>query len=234
MSKKKTDFERIQEREAPGAKGPWKWQLIEAVNNVELKLDALLQALELNNKRSETARKLSEAGKKSAATRRAKYGTATPGKIGPVDLLGEPLHEPVREIKKSRKVAGVATPGSLVWDAYSMAYRNRYGMDPLRNAKVNGQCSQIANQVGADTGRELAAYYLTRNDVMYVKSSHTLGLCLLDLQKLNTERYNGNVVTFTDAKRMESASQTDRAIRQYMAEQDREGVRDVEVENAAQ
>jgi hypothetical protein len=231
---KETDeavVKRIRKRERRAENGPWKWQLLDALNRIEAKLDKL-------GAQSDTTRKLSEAGKKSAAIRMAKFGSARPpvkamldAFAGPqMDLVPEskierPFPDPVHEGVRGRtKKQPIVTDGGIVWQAYDMAYRNRYGVAPLRNAKVNAQCKELAKQIGVERATQVACYYVERNDAFYVNAKHPLGLCVLNLQKLVTERETNTVVTMTDARRVESHSQTDRAIREYASRQ--EGVRE--------
>jgi len=221
-------LKRIRRREQRSERGPWKWQLIDLLQkNLEATLH-LTKVIENMGAQSETQRKLSEAGKKSAAARKAKFGTAKPtanptqvvipaGAVLPenTDLLGgklEPLHEPVRKKKQPSE-------GSAVWDAYEIAYRNRHKVEPIRNAKVNGQCKSLVTQVGAREAVELVRYYVDRNDAFYVNAKHPLGLLLLELQKLRTEYATGQSMTMRDARRQEVHASTDQALRDYAATQ---------------
>jgi hypothetical protein len=228
-------LKRIRDREERQELGPVKWQIIDQLKTISAKLGEMTtaiqdlatqynQSFEKLHAHNETARKLSEAGKKSAAARKAKFGSARPG--GPVfptqpelSVVPDPVREGVRKKKEP-----LVTDGGIVWQAYHMAYRERYGVDPLRNAKVNAQCKELAKQIGVERACTVVCYYVERNDAFYVNAKHPLGLCILNLQKLVTERETNTVVTMTDARRVESHSQTDRAIREYAARQ--EGVRE--------
>ena len=142
-----SELKRIRKREERGGHGPWKWQLIDALTQVGKKLDALLTSREKLVERTETQRRLSEAGKKSAAARRAKFGSARPGDAmlkafaGPpqMDLLTEeqierPFGEPVREGVRAARKKSVKPPtaGSQVWQIYELAYQSRWKVAPLR------------------------------------------------------------------------------------------------------
>lgn len=240
----------IRDREEPGTAGPWKWQLIHAIQAVEQKLDQVLKAVNQVGSHSETARKLSEAGKKSAAARKAKFGSAKPGAAQAavetkpvldqgVMQLFEQVREGVQETALGKKALDKQerTPGGMVWKTYSVAYRNRHKVDPIRNVKVNAHCKQLVAQVGVEMAISVVGYFVDRDDAFYVNAKHPLGLCVLDLQKLCTEMQTDTVVTMTDARRGEVASQSDRAIRQYLktqvsTERVREPVHVNEVENA--
>ncbi len=210
--------------------GPWKWELID-------RLDRLIALIERRESRS-------KAGKASAEARRKKFGTAIPSGpaalvVGKLDLpedLGQGILElvPQDPPKKKKYVrehkSKILTYGAVIFQSYAAAYYKRYGVQPIRNAKVNSQCSQIAKQVGVATAVFLVTYYVSRNDMNYVKSSHPIGLCLLDLQKLATQFETNNVVTHKDAQRAELEDANDRAVKQYLTQQN--PVHEREVENA--
>ncbi len=155
----------------------------------------------------------------------------------PTNLFGEPLREPVR--KKAKKKSDEPTPGSLVWAAYELAYQMRWNVSPLRNARANKHCSELAALVGGERARELVRYYVGRNDATYLKAKHPLGLMIVDCQKLNTELQTGKEMTHREALRQETLSVNDQVVRQYAANQEqfaepvREQVRVKEDENAA-
>jgi hypothetical protein len=220
---------RIQKRGQRVERGPWKWQILDMLQRQNELIEAMAAEIRAQN---ETRRKLSDAGKKSAAARLAKLGTnAPPGSAAflkkpaevpdessgmgaaQMSLVPEGVHEPVQ--RKPKKAKLLPLDGGIIWAAYEGAYTNRHGVKPIRNLKVNAQCKQIAEQVGRDVGMQLAAYYVTRNDAFYLNAKHPLGLLLMNLQKIHTEWANGREVTMRDAQRQEAHSQTDRAIREY-------------------
>lgn len=235
------DLARIVEREEPGSAGPWKWQIVN-------RLDEAIELLRQLVKQEVGKAAKSKAGKASAEARRKKFGSADPKKIRVSPVIQVEISEPaqmeighdgsggnpgkevsVRE-QKPKKKKGELSDGARIWHSFAACYNDRYGVDPLRNVKVNSQCSQIAKQVGVERGVQLVAYYLTRSDMMYVKSSHPIGLCLLDLQKLATQSETNTMVSHKDAQRAELEHANDRAIDQYLSQQN--PVREREVENA--
>lgn len=86
---------------------------------------------------------------------------------------GATLHE------KDRKAANAA-----VWQAYSDAYRRRYGVLPVRNVTVNSQIASLVKRVGAEDAALLALDYLKQDAKMY--EFHPFGLLLRDCEKLVT------------------------------------------------
>jgi len=86
-----------------------------------------------------------------------------------------------------------------VWDAYSTAYRNRYEIDPIRNAKVNGQLAQLVSRVGEEQAPRVAAYYVGHQRADYVRSRHCIDLLLRDCEGIHTDMQRGTQTTATQA-----------------------------------
>ena len=108
--------------------------------------------------------------------------------------------------KKGSKVAQKKPPlakvskGGPTWERYSMAYRMRYSVDPVRNAKTNSLCAQLVDRLGSADAPEVAEYYLTHNAKPYVGSGHALTLLLRDAEKLRTEWATGRKTTSYEAQ----------------------------------
>lgn len=79
------------------------------------------------------------------------------------------------------------TPTALIWRAYKAAYRERYGVDPVHNAKVMGQLSQLLARLGAEEAPQVAAFYLGRDTPYYRQTMHSVDAMLRDAEKLRTE-----------------------------------------------
>lgn len=106
--------------------------------------------------------------------------------------------------KLARRPRSKPTASSRVWDAYADAYRQRYGEDPTRNARVNGQLAQFVSRVPADEAPAIAAAYVGSNNRRYVGAGHNVGCLLQDAEKLRTEWLTGRQGT------AHSAAQADR------------------------
>lgn len=89
----------------------------------------------------------------------------------------------------------------LLWDAYKESYFNRYGTDPVRNAKVNAQLKQLTERLGADAP-EVAKFYLNHSDLFYVKSLHALGPLVMNCESLHTQWRRGQPLTTQQAKQI--------------------------------
>jgi uncharacterized protein YdaU (DUF1376 family) len=102
--------------------------------------------------------------------------------------------------KPARKRASKPTAQTGdVWAAYAQAYKERYQVEPVRNAKVNGQLSQLIGRLGADEAPGVARAYLSNRNGLYVASKHCVDLLLRDAEKLRTEWATGNVTHRGDA-----------------------------------
>jgi hypothetical protein len=100
---------------------------------------------------------------------------------------------------KKQKVAGTGE----TWKAYSDAYFNRYGTEPVRNQTVNSQVVQFVKRLGETESPQVAAFFLTHNDVFYVKQMHAVGLLLKDAEKLRTEWATQSQMTHTKAMQVD-------------------------------
>lgn len=99
------------------------------------------------------------------------------------------------------------TPTAATWAAYSAAYQQRYGVEPTRNAMINGQLAQFVGRVSAADAPGIAAFFVAHNKHFYVSSRHAVGALLKDAEGLRTQWLSGRTVTDTEA-RMADRTQT--------------------------
>ncbi|MCF3524569.1 helix-turn-helix domain-containing protein [Stenotrophomonas maltophilia] len=90
------------------------------------------------------------------------------------------------------------------WAAYASAYRDRHGVAPVRNAKVNSNVRQIVQRLGHDEAPLVAAWFLTVNERYVVQNMHDLGALLAKCEAYRTQWATGRQVT------EEAARQTDK------------------------
>ena len=109
--------------------------------------------------------------------------------------------------KKSSESAksGASANGKSVgsWNAYASAYKDRYGVEPVRNGKVNSQLAKLVDQLGSEDAPKVAAFYLSHNGGLYVSSGHCVDLLLRDCTKLRTEMITGRRITRLEVKNAE-------------------------------
>ncbi len=94
---------------------------------------------------------------------------------------------------------------SKIWEAYSLAYLDRYQTEPVRNAKVNGQVSQLAKRLGQEAV-EVVRFFVGHNKSFYVGKLHDLGLCLVDAESLRTQWATGRTMTQRQAQQTDDAA----------------------------
>lgn len=116
---------------------------------------------------------------------------------------GKGTSPPATRAPRVRDASRVTKSGP-VFDAYALSYASRYGVTPTRNAKVNGQLSQLVDRLGADEAPQVAAWYLSHNAALYVRSKHCTDLLLRDAEGLRTEWATGRQVTHGDARLTDS------------------------------
>lgn len=108
------------------------------------------------------------------------------------------------------------------WTAYSGAYLRRYGVEPKRNATVNGQLAHFVGRIGAEESPAVAAFYVEHNQAFYVKKQHPVGLLLQDAEGLHTQWLNGRVVTDTEARQTDQTAATGNVFKKLIAESEGE------------
>ncbi len=80
---------------------------------------------------------------------------------------------------------------SAVWDAYRVAYFDRYGAEPLSNAKIRGQIKHFVQRVPRDEAPAIVTAYLRSNNARYVAAGHSFGPLLQDAEAVRTEAVTG-------------------------------------------
>jgi uncharacterized protein YdaU (DUF1376 family) len=92
---------------------------------------------------------------------------------------------------------------AAVWEAYAGRYRERYGTDPVRNAKVNGQLAALVDRLGVEEAPPVAGFYVGHNRRVYVEAKHAADLLLRDCEGLRTEWATGRHVTSAEASQVD-------------------------------
>ena len=123
----------------------------------------------------------------------------------PAATLPAPRKQAVKAAKPSANTA-------KAWEAYSGAYETRYGVTPLRNAKVNGQLATLVRSVGEVEAGQLAAFYVGHNKSIYVQRRHPVDFLLSDMQALHTDLMTGEQMTSQRARQVDSLQGTFSAV----------------------
>ena len=127
----------------------------------------------------------------------------------------------VLELQKNqlpRKTKGSVeqSSGSKVWAAYYAAFMQRYNIPPIRNAKVNRQCQDIANRLGLPAATEVVAFFLTLNDQRWIRFHHPIGDLLQSCESVHAMWRKGKMVTVTEARQQSDQSAQLDASRSYL------------------
>lgn len=123
-------------------------------------------------------------------------------------------HTPTAKPKRKRTVVDTGTDETALqaacrttWAAYSGAYAIRYGVAPLRNAKVNAAIKGFVQRIGYDESPAVAAYYVANvNDAFVVRNMHDTGLLLKQAEGYRTQWATGRSVTATAARQADQTA----------------------------
>jgi len=135
-------------------------------------------------------------------------------------LIGELFPVEIRAVKPavSVKASREQEACRATWDAYSDAYRERYGVAPVRNAKVNSAIKSFTRRIGADESPGVARYFVSHADAFYGRKCHDVGLMLADAEKLRTEWATQRQVTGVTARQQERTGTMRNAVDRILAE----------------
>ncbi|SDY38067.1 DUF1376 domain-containing protein [Nitrosomonas sp. Nm58] len=120
--------------------------------------------------------------------------------------------------KKPKNHGTPETLTSETWDAYAVAYEQRYGATPVRNATVSGQLAHFVKRIGRDESPHVARFFVFHNSQYYVKKMHAVGVMLADAEKLRTEWATNRSVTETQAKQIDRKQTTSNVFNQLIEE----------------
>lgn len=113
---------------------------------------------------------------------------------------------PSKPVKKSSVKKTTEGKSIEVVNAYKIAYKSRYLVDPIINAATRSQACKLVDSVGKEVAPVLAQFYLTHNAQWYVRNLHKFGLLLSDAEKLHTEMQKGEYMTDTLARKADKQS----------------------------
>jgi hypothetical protein len=102
------------------------------------------------------------------------------------------------------------------WQAYETAYFDRYGTEPVRNAKVNKQVISFVERIGFNESPLVASNYLNSNNSYYVGRGHSFDCLLSDAEKLRTEWATGKGMTTTRANQIDKTQSNHSAVAEAM------------------
>lgn len=121
-------------------------------------------------------------------------------------LVGTPAPVKAKRTAKAKDPEAEAAKeaNAATWKAYADSYFNRYGADPVRNAKANKMISDIVKRLGADEAPQVAFHYVTINDSFYLRTLHDLSSLLSKCESIRTQWATGNQMTSVTARQIEN------------------------------
>lgn len=127
-------------------------------------------------------------------------------------------HEVLDPPKKPRAPKKIPPPANKeTWDSYCTAYKKRWGVDPLRNAKVNTAIANFVKRVGEHDAPEIIEFFVGHNDGLYIKTAHDLSLAVRDAEALRTQWLRGTTITGRDVRDFEKRSVNQETLRALRA-----------------
>lgn len=111
------------------------------------------------------------------------------------------------------------------WASYSAAYQARYGIQPVRNAKVSSQVKQFVQRVGQADAPAIAEFFVRLNDQFVVKRSHDFGTLLANAEGYRTQCLTGTVMTTTKANQLDRTASNYDAVQEAIRISEQRGFR---------
>ncbi len=91
-----------------------------------------------------------------------------------------------REGAQSRPLPRHVAKSVGTWEGYRKGYRKRYGVDPVRDARVNADLCKLVDRLGEESG-SVAEFYVELDRPLYVQAGHPTNLLVRDYQALRTQ-----------------------------------------------
>lgn len=95
-------------------------------------------------------------------------------------------------------------PNVVAWEQYKSAYVRKWGVEPIRNAKVNGQIAKVVKAIGNELAGPVLAFYVEHKDPLYIQRQHDVSLALRDISGLATQYRRGQAITRGDVRELET------------------------------
>ena len=106
--------------------------------------------------------------------------------------------------KKTKLTAEETEANKATWMAYSTAYKNRYGVEPLRNAQVNGIIAKFVKAVSQEDAPSIARFFINISNQYYVQKLHDIKIMLSDAGAIRTQWLTNRTVTASQARQADT------------------------------
>lgn len=155
----------------------------------------------------------SQTGRETETQTGAGTGSGQPSSLSTKTIL--PPSQPSTQPPSARAARGGVTVEA--WESYRSTYFQRYGVEPVRNARVNGQLASLVRSVGEVEAPAVAAFYVRHNRADYVRAGHTTNLLAKHAESLRTEWARGRAVSDTEARQADRTMATGNAFAPLIA-----------------
>lgn len=135
--------------------------------------------------------------------------------VNKVSQLEFKVLELSQSAQKATKAVEKVPFGKPVWEAYRQSFLNLYGVEPVRNAKVNRNCLDIFKRLGTDAPA-VVQFYLTLTDQQFVRMNHPLGLLLMSCESIHSMWKRGKMTTSAEARKVEAHAVNSTASAAYL------------------
>ena len=105
----------------------------------------------------------------------------------------------------------------IAWERFTIAYRERYGVDPLRDKKNNSMMVRLVERLGRHAPAVACFYVRNVNDAYIVRNTHSLGLLLKGADTYHTQWATGRAMTSAQARQIDSTQTNANAAEQAKA-----------------
>lgn len=104
------------------------------------------------------------------------------------EIMARVIRDASKEAIKNNRVPA-ATEG--VWNAYSTAYKAKYGHLPLDNVELRSMMKNYLKKVPISEAEDLVRFFVNHPDKFYTLNRHPFGFLLRDVQRLHSEWKRG-------------------------------------------
>ena len=130
-------------------------------------------------------------------------GSKDQGEDQRIEGSGEPTAKP--DGSTATEETNLQMASRETWRLYSLAYLNRYGTEPVRNAKVNSQIKQLVQALSHEEAPQVAAFFVSMNDQFFVKRCHPVDILLTQCSAIRTQWATGTQITTTKAMQIDKS-----------------------------
>jgi hypothetical protein len=125
--------------------------------------------------------------------------------IGRELIAADASNLPAKKPKAEKPKTENQQASGETWNSYANAYFDKYGTEPVRNAKTNSLISQLVQRLGAEAAPHVAAYYLGMNKTYYTSNLHPLGVLVKDCESIHTQWATNRQMTDTRSRQIDQS-----------------------------